>query len=276
MELEILRSIQSIANPFLDFLFQLITICGEQIVLISIISIIYWTYNKQFGEYIAYSVLTSVLLNNAVKDIFKMKRPIGEEGIRTLRKETATGYSFPSGHTQSASSFYGAMAIYLKNNIMYIIATIMILLIGFSRLYLGVHYPKDVIVGAILGIATSYICYKLYSRVENKIMLYTITFLIFIPALTFANSADFIKGMGTYLGFLLGIFIEKKYVNFSIELSGINKSIRVLTGILLLLIIKTTLSIILPSGSIFIFLKYFLISFFGIGVYPIIFTRMKI
>ena len=68
MELEILRHIQSIANPFFDFLFQLITMCGEQIVLISIISIIYWALDKKFGEYIAYSVLTSVLLNNAVKD----------------------------------------------------------------------------------------------------------------------------------------------------------------------------------------------------------------
>ena len=104
MELEILRSIQSIANPFLDILFQLITMCGEQIVLISIIAVIYWALDKKFGEYIAYSVLTSVLLNNTIKDIFKMKRPIGEKGIRTLREQTATGYSFPSGHTQSASS----------------------------------------------------------------------------------------------------------------------------------------------------------------------------
>lgn len=147
MELEILRNIQSIANPFLDILFQLITICGEQMVLVLIISIIYWVKDKKFGEYIAYAVLTSVLVNCVVKDIFKFKRPIGEEGIRTLREKTATGYSFPSGHTQGAGSFYGAMAIYIKKKVMYIIAIIMIILIGFSRLYLGVHYPKDVIVG---------------------------------------------------------------------------------------------------------------------------------
>ena len=55
MELEILRHIQSISNPFFDFLFQLITICGEQIVLIVIISIIYWALDKKFGEYIAAS-----------------------------------------------------------------------------------------------------------------------------------------------------------------------------------------------------------------------------
>ncbi len=276
MELEILRQIQSIANPFFDFLFQLITICGEQIVLISIISIIYWTLDKKFGEYIAYSVLTSVLLNNSIKDIFKMKRPIGEEGIRTLREQTATGYSFPSGHTQSASSFYGAMAIYLKKRVMYIIATIMIISIGFSRLYLGVHYPKDVIVGGILGVLTSLICYKLYNKVENKMLLYVITFVIFIPALTFAHSADFIKGMGTYLGFIIGIYIEKKYVNFSIEVNKGNKIIRVLLGVVILLVLQLGLKVILPNGLIFSFIRYGLISLIGIGVYPIAFRKLKI
>lgn len=275
MELEILRHIQSIANPFFDFLFQLITMCGEQIVLISIISIIYWALDKKFGEYIAYSVLTSVLLNNAVKDIFKMKRPIGEEGIRTLREKTATGYSFPSGHTQSSASFYGAMAIYLKKKAMYIIATIMIILIGFSRLYLGVHYPKDVIVGGILGVLTSLICYKLYNKFENKMLLYVITFIVFIPALTFAHSADFIKGMGTYLGFVIGMYIEKKYVNFSIEGSTTVKVIRVLLGILILLVLQVGLKAIFPSETIFSFIRYALISFVGIGIYPMIFKKFK-
>lgn len=276
MELEILRNIQSIANPFLDFLFQFITICGEQVVLISIISIIYWALDKKFGEYIAYSVLTSVLLNNAIKDIFKMKRPIGEEGIRTLREQTATGYSFPSGHTQSASSFYGAMAIYLKKRLMYIIATIMIISIGFSRLYLGVHYPKDVIVGGILGVLMSLICYKLYNKVENKMLLYVITFIIFIPALTFAHSADFIKGMGTYLGFIIGIYIEKKYVNFSTEGSTVNKIIRVLLGVVILGVLQLGLKVLLPSATIFSFIRYLLITLVGIGVYPMVFKKFKI
>ena len=276
MELEILRSIQSIANPFLDILFQLITMCGEQIVLISIIAVIYWALDKKFGEYIAYSVLTSVLLNNTIKDIFKMKRPIGEKGIRTLREQTATGYSFPSGHTQNASSFYGAMAIYLKKRVMHIIATIMIILVGFSRLYLGVHYPKDVIVGGILGVLTSLICYKLYNKFENKMLLYVITFVIFIPVLTFAHSADFIKGMGTYLGFIIGIYIEKKYVTFSVEGSTGNKVIRVLLGILILLTLQVGLKVLLPSATIFSFIRYLLISLTGIGIYPMVFKKFKV
>ena len=159
---------------------------------------------------------------------------------------------------------------------MYIIATVMIILIGFSRLYLGVHYPKDVIVGGILGVLTSLICYKLYNRVENKMLLYVITFAIFIPALTFAHSADFIKGMGTYLGFIIGIYIEKKYVNFSTEGSTGNKIIRVLLGIVILLVLQLGLKVLLPSGAIFSFIRYSLISLVGIGVYPMAFKKLKI
>lgn len=276
MEVEILRGIQSISNPFLDILFEGITICGEQIVLIAIMSIIYWTIDKRFGEYLAYSALTSVLLNNSIKDIFKMKRPIGEEGIRTLRPQTATGYSFPSGHTQGAASFYGAIAIYLKRNIYYIISAFIILLVGFSRLYLGVHYPKDVIVGAILGVSVSLFSYYLFNKINNKMFLYIITFIIFIPALTFAKSPDFIKGLGTYLGFILGIFIEKRYINFSVDGKIKNKVLRVLIGVLILAILKLTFKVLLPNTLIFKFISYGIISFVGIGVYPAIFKKIKL
>ena len=119
MELQIIRAIQSISNPFFDVLFQLFTIFGEELILISIITTIYWAYDKDFGEYVAYSSFTSLLFNNAVKDIFKMKRPIGEDGIRTLRAQTATGYSFPSGHSQGAASFYGSIAIYFKKKFIF-------------------------------------------------------------------------------------------------------------------------------------------------------------
>ena len=275
-ELNIIRAIQSIANPFLDGLFQFITMFGEEAILIPLIAVIYWAFNKKMGEYIAYASLTSVLVNGAIKDIFKAKRPIGEPGIRSLRVETATGYSFPSGHTQGTASFWSAIAIYLKNNYMYGISGLIIVLVAISRLYLGVHYPKDVLFGAIFGILTSFITYKLFNKVNNKIALYFITFIIFIPALLYAHSADFIKGMGTFLGFALGIYVEKKYVNFSVEGKSANKILRVVIGLAILILLKVGLKAVFPNKLVFHFLRYFIIVFFGIGLYPAIFKKLKL
>ena len=67
--------------------------------------------DKKFGEYLAYSVLTGMTLNNGLKSLFDMPRPIGEEGIRTLREETATGQSFPSGHSQASASLSWSIRI---------------------------------------------------------------------------------------------------------------------------------------------------------------------
>ena len=275
-ELNIIRAIQSIANPFLDGLFQFITMFGEEAILIPLIAVIYWAFNKKMGEYIAYASLTSVLVNGAIKDIFKAKRPIGEPGIRSLKVETATGYSFPSGHTQGTASFWGAIAIYLKKNYMYGISALIIILVAISRLYLGVHYPKDVLFGAIFGILTSFITYKLFNKVNNKIALYFITFIIFISALLYAHSADFIKGMGTFLGFALGIYVEKKYVNFSVEGKSINKILRVVIGLAILILLKVGLKAVFPNKLVFHFLRYFIIVFFGIGLYPAIFKKLKL
>ena len=275
-ELNIIRAIQSIANPFLDGLFQFITMFGEEAILIPLIAVIYWAFNKRMGEFIAYASLTSVLVNGAIKDIFKAKRPIGEPGIRSLRIETATGYSFPSGHTQGTASFWSAIAIYLKNNYMYAISALIIILVAISRLYLGVHYPKDVLFGAIFGILTSFITYKLFNTVNNKTALYFITFIIFIPALLYAHSADFIKGMGTFLGFALGIYVEKKYVNFSVEGKSVNKILRVVIGLAILILLKVGLKAVFPNKLVFHFLRYFIIVFFGIGLYPAIFKKLKL
>lgn len=275
-ELNIIRAIQSIANPFLDGLFQFITMFGEEAILIPLIAVIYWAFNKKMGEYIAYASLTSVLVNGAIKDIFKAKRPIGEPGIRSLRVETATGYSFPSGHTQGTASFWSAIAIYLKNNYMYAISALIIILVAISRLYLGVHYPKDVLFGAIFGILTSFITYKLFNKVNNKTALYFGTFIIFMPALLYAHSADFIKGMGTFLGFALGIYVEKKYVNFSVEGKSVNKILRVVIGLAILILLKVGLKAVFPNKLVFHFLRYFIIVFFGIGLYPAIFKKLKL
>ena len=105
--------------------------------------------------YVLIFLINDVALNNILKFIFKRERPID------LMLIEESGYSFPSGHTMVATAFYGFI-IYLihKSNyskkikiILTSILTILIILIGISRIYLGVHYATDVIAGYLIAIS---------------------------------------------------------------------------------------------------------------------------
>lgn len=275
MELDLIRMVQSIHNPFLDALFEGITIFGEELFMVPLLAIIYWSVDKKFGEVLAYTVFTSLLLNNTLKELFSFPRPIGQEGIRTLRPETATGKSFPSGHSQNGAATGGAIAIHLKRRWVSILMGLLIFLIGFSRIYLGVHYPKDAVVGILLGLLTAYLCAGLLKKV-NKDLLYLLTFLLSVPALFFAGSEDFIKSFGSYSGFFLGILLEKNYVQFDTKGTVPKKLLRVLLGILLVLLIKEGLGAVFPESSLFDLLRYFLVTFTAIFLYPLFFKKIRL
>ena len=140
MELALLKWIQSFSSPFGDGMFQLITMLGEQWAVILVLAISYWAFDKKTGEELAFTLLVSGLSNNILKGFFRFERPIGIDGIRTLRAHTATGYSFPSGHSQNAATLYFFPAR-RGGGWRWAAAAVVSLLVGLSRLYLGVHYP---------------------------------------------------------------------------------------------------------------------------------------
>ncbi|SFN54874.1 phosphatase PAP2 family protein [Proteiniclasticum ruminis] len=275
MELDLIRAVQSIHTPFLDAFFEGITIFGEELFMVPLLAIIYWTINKKFGETLAYTVFTSLLLNNTLKEMFSFERPIGEEGIRTLRPETATGKSFPSGHSQNGAATGGAFMIEFKKKWLTFLLGVLIFLIGLSRIYLGVHYPKDAVVGILLGLLTAFLCARLLKKIQPEV-LYTFTFLLFIPALFFAGSEDFIKSFGSYAGFFLGILLEKNYVQFEVKGTLLKKVLRVLIGILLILLIKEGLGAVFPEEALYDLLRYFLVTFTAIFLYPLFFKKFNL
>ena len=275
MELEILRTIQSIHNPFLDTFFEGITMLGEEAFIIPLLAIIYWTLDKKFGEVLAFTMFTSYLLNNSMKDLFSFSRPIGEEGIRTLRPETATGKSFPSGHSQSACAAAGAFSLHQRNRWVTLVTMTLMVLVGLSRLYLGVHYPKDAVVGISLGLLMAGICARLIRKVDEQ-KLYLLVLVLFLPALLFAQSTDFIKSLASYMGFFLGILLEKRKVNFTTDGTLLRKVLRVALGLILVLLIKEGLDVAFPETNLFDFIRYFLLTFVAMGLYPWFFRKVRL
>ena len=276
--LKIVKGVQSISNGFFDVFFNTVTMFGEEALIILLLVVIYFAVNKRFGEYLGYSIISSMLVNTAIKNTFKASRPFEvDDTIINLRPETSGGFSFPSGHTQSSTTVFASIYNYCKKNYLLVIALVVGSLVALSRLYLGVHFPKDVIVGFALAFLISALTYFLYNKFEKKkITLFVITGLVFTPFLFLAKTNDFITIYALYWGFVLGVFIENKYVNFQDTTNNLNRLLRVLIALVSVLIVYFVLKFVFPDNNIFRFIRYTCVSFVAIGIVPIVIKKLNL
>ena len=248
MELELLRYIQSAASPVLDAFFIGVTMLAEPMLWVLVLAWIYWNSDKTAGRFISYAVFTSLCFGNGLKEIFRLPRPIGEEGIRTIYSDTATGYSFPSGHTMMMATVGSSIPLwYRKNSLWYFFIPLMFL-VAFSRMYLGVHYPRDVFVGLLLGVKAE----KIQARFEDFFQLY-----------------------GLFGGFAAGCAFEERYVRFPIRDGLSRKWIRFAVGLLVIGVVYG-LGKLLPDLLVLTAVRYFFVAFAGYGLAPMLFKRLRI
>lgn len=166
----------SIKSPFFTEIFKLITFFASPIFLITLSILLFLVFkNKKYGLLSMINLIIVVAVNQILKLIFSRPRPFEWMLIEE------SGYSFPSGHAMVSMGFYG-MLIFLiwqtniqktKKKIWTTILTILIILIGISRIYLGVHYASDIIGGFVLTLsylitATALVLYYLkYKHTKN-------------------------------------------------------------------------------------------------------------
>ncbi|RDY24976.1 phosphatase PAP2 family protein [Romboutsia maritimum] len=308
IQLSILQYFQSIRNPILNMTFLLFTISTELPVIVLITAFTYWCINKKYGQKILFSLVGNITINTSIKDFFKAPRPIGMKGIESLRVSTATGYSFPSGHTQTATSFWTSIMIIFRKTWIYILGTIMILSIGISRLYLAVHWPIDVIFGWTFGIIFTILISKIFDYVDEnkKYSIFIFILILFIIIAFFLNSESYIKVLGLLTGLILGYIIEDKFIQF--ETGNNNKQtinfsnrqtkkrsrafinlIRFILGILTLALVYILLKVGMPyilelielknldfTKKILDYIRYTIVMFYGVAGVPALFKAFKL
>ncbi|RDY28582.1 phosphatase PAP2 family protein [Romboutsia weinsteinii] len=219
IQLSILQFFQSMRSPLLNVMFLVFTISTETPVVVLFTVMMYWCINKKYGQRILFALVGNITLNTGIKEFVKAPRPIGTKDLESLRVSTATGYSFPSGHTQTGTSFWVSLMSIFKVNWLYILGTIMILGVGISRLYLVVHWPIDVLFGWIFGIIFTLLLGKVFDYVDKEKNYSILLFILILFGVIafFLNSIDYMKMFGLFTGFVLGYIVEDKFVDFSTE-----------------------------------------------------------
>ena len=160
--MEFLRFLESIRTPVGDALMSFITLFGEETLFIVLALVFFWCIDKKRGFYLLFSCFTGTVCIQFLKMTFRIPRPWVLDPNFTIvesAREAATGYSFPSGHTQCAAGLWGGIARSAKKRAVQIGGTALVLLVGFSRMYLGVHTPLDVLVSLAIALVVLFALY---------------------------------------------------------------------------------------------------------------------
>lgn len=278
MTSDLIKWIQSFHSNWLDQFFILVTMLGEEYFYIAILSLIYWNIDKKTARFLVLILALSATVNGAIKEIVGHSRPIGEEGIRSIYVDTAEGTSFPSGHTQNATAFFGSAGLAAKSPVLWVIFSILILLVAISRLYLGVHWPLDVIAGigfGVLSIIAGKFIFEKCER-EGEYWPYFVIFVLAIVSVFILDSSAYIKAVSLLIGYLVGYFLEENFLQFDVRAPLLTQGFKYIIGLAITGVIFLGLKMILPIGLYWDGLRYFLTIFFVMYGAPALFMLLKL
>lgn len=256
--MKVLYFLESIRMPGLNEFMLGITRLGEETAFLVAALIVFWCVDKRKGYYVMAVGFAGTMANQFLKLLCRVPRPWALDPDFTIleqAREAADGYSFPSGHSQSAVGTFGAIAATSKNKWVKGGCIALCVLVPLSRMYLGVHTPADVLVGAGMALVLVWLLRRwmlegdrgmlvlipLLTAMAVGLLLYT-TCWPFPADVDQENLASGVKNAYTLLGCMLGIAVvypvEKKYVNFSAKACWWAQILKVVLGLAVVLLVK--------------------------------------
>ena len=290
--MQFLYLLEKIRFPLLDEFMLLITQLGEETAFLAAALIVFWCVDKNRGYYLMAVGFVGTIFNQFLKLLCRVPRPwVLDPQFQPVEGsvEAATGYSFPSGHSQSAVGTFGVLARTSKQKVLRAMFLSIAILVPFSRMYLGVHTPADVLVGSLCAVALIFGLGFVKDGKWLKSMLFgmsaiAVLFLVFVqfvldPAFLDAhNYASGLKNAYTLLGSIFGVlvvyFVDKNWVHFEVKAIWWAQLMKIAGGIGLVLLVKSGLKT--PLTAVFgeypgRAVRYFLIVLVAGVVWPLTF-----
>lgn len=256
--MQLLYFFEKIRIPGLNELMLLITKLGEETAFLVIGLILFWCVSKRRGYFVMTVGFLGTVTTQAMKIICRIPRPWVKDPNFTIleqAREAADGYSFPSGHTQSAFGTLGGVAVTSRRNWIRIVFTALAVLVGISRMYIGVHTPEDVLVGAAVSVLFILLLYPLMMGKRDftfpvliSMAVISAGYLAFMELTRFPADIDghnyesAMKNAYTIIGCTIGLVLvyplEKKYVCFPEQAVWWVQLLKILLGLALVLAVK--------------------------------------
>lgn len=294
--MEFLYFLEKLRMPWLNDIMLAITTFGEETAFLVIALIVFWCVDKYKGYYVLGVGLMGTLLSQFMKLLCRVPRPWALDENFTIvedAREAAGGYSFPSGHTQSAVGTFGAIAASVKKKAVMAVCIAIAVFVGFSRMYLGVHTPADVAVGALISLILIFGLKPLMLG-DNKqyipwvftaMLAFSAAFLLYVELYPFPADLDVhnyesaLKNSYTLMGCCAGVlviwFADEKKLHFGTKAVWWAQILKVVLGLIAVLAVKEGLRAPLEMlcGNVLIAraVRYFLIVIVAGIVWPLSF-----
>lgn len=291
--------LEKLRMPVLNELMLAVTTLGEETAFLVIALIVFWCVDKKKGYYVMAVGFMGTMINQMLKLACRVPRPWvldPEFSILEQAREAAAGYSFPSGHTQSAVGTLGSVAAFSERKWIRRVCIVLAVLVGLSRMYVGVHTPADVLVGAGCAVLLILVFRRVvlngngeYMKPVIVTMLATaLVFLLYVELWQFPqdmnahNLESGMKNAYTMMGCLVGVaavyVADKTWLNFSVEAKWWVQIIKVAGGLALVLAVKEGLRVplewilpVCPARAV----RYFLIVMTAGTLWPMSFQYLS-
>lgn len=300
--MDILYALEKNRTPFWNGVMSAVTQLGGEVIFIVAAVVVFWCVSKWEGYYLMTIAFCGTVLNQFLKLICRVPRPWVRDPNFTIvesARAEATGYSFPSGHTQNAIGLFGGIARWGGRRWVRLGLTTLALVIAFSRMYLGVHTPADVGVSLVLAAALVLGLYPLMRRAQEKprymgyvlaaMLVVSGAFVVFVETCGFPadmdaeNLASGIgnawKMLGAVAGMTLAWLLDRRYIHFETQAVWWVQVIKVAVGMALLLAIKSGLKApllaLLGHEGLAGGVRYFLLVLVAGAVWPLVFRPMS-
>ena len=297
--MEFLYLLEKLRVPVLNEFMLGITHLGDETAFLVVALILIWCVDKRTGYYVLSVGFLGTIANQFMKLWFRIPRPwVLDENFTILEqaREAATGYSFPSGHTQSSVGTFGAIAYTTKDKLIRCVCIAAVILVPFSRMYLGVHTPKDVLAAAGMAVLLIVVLKPVVLGQNKRVFPVFLGIMIAVSAafLCFVELYDFpadidphnmesgLKNAYTLIGAILGMtvvyIVDEKWLHFPTKAVFWAQILKVAIGLALVLAVKSGLKT--PLENLFGLLigravRYFLIVIVAGVVWPLTFKQFS-